>query len=306
MISWQGHVLKYYLLLKRLFSGQSGRLDVAKDRDDLDAMGRMFKPLSSVECSPIMINGVPAEWIIPSHMLGQRVVLYLHGGSFNSGSIVSHRSLAANIAAAGKSHALLIDYRLAPDHPFPAALEDALTAYQWLVDNAYAPNQIAVVGDSAGGTLVISLLVQLRDQGKPLPALGVCLSPATDLTLSGESWTSNAKKDLMLDSREIHTSVELYLSGTDPRSPLASPLYADLHGLSPLLIQVGSDEVLLSDSTQLAEKAKATGVDVTLEVWEGMQHVWQFAASFLPEGKRAIARIGEFMDAIFSKTDEHI
>jgi len=298
MRSWQGYALLLYMRLNRFLSDRSGELNVEKDRRDTEAMARMFKPLAPVQYTPVIANNIPAEWVSPVGGSTERVILFIHGGSFNSGSIVSHRPLAANIALACKARALLIDYRLAPEHPFPGAGQDTLAAYEWLLASGIPAEQIVVAGDSAGGTLTLALLVQLRDQGKPLPALAVCLSPATDLTASGESWTRNAGKDVMLDPRKEHTSIELYLRDADPRNPLASPLYADLHGLPPLLIQVGSDEVLLSDATRLAERAKDAGVQVKLEVWEGMQHEWQFAASFLPEGRRAINQIGEFVDSV--------
>jgi monoterpene epsilon-lactone hydrolase len=297
MVSWQTRALEVYLVIKRLLSDQSGELDVQKERADVESMAKMFKPLGAIHSEPVAANGVPAEWI---HLVGAqpaRVVLFLHGGSFNSGSIVSHRTLAGNVALAADARSLLIDYRLAPEHPFPAAIDDALAAYEWLLAQGVAPRQTIVAGDSAGGTLALALLLQLRDHGQPLPAAAVCLSPAPDLTFSSESWTFNARKDLMLDARKERKSVEIYLRGADPRGPLASPNFADLRGLPPLLIQVGSHELLLSDAERLAERAKAAGVEVTLEVWPGMQHEWQFAADFLPEGRRAIARVGEFVKA---------
>lgn len=169
----------------------------------------------------------------------------------------------------------------------------------------YDPGQIVVSGDSAGGTLALALLLYLRDRNSPLPAAAVCLSPAPDLTFSGESWLFNARKDLMLDVKKERKAVEIYLRGADPRAPLASPTFGDLRGLPPLLIQVGSHELLLSDCTRLADKARAAGVDVRLEVWPGMQHEWQFAAKFLPEGRRAIANIAAFVDELFSRSGEH-
>jgi acetyl esterase/lipase len=180
-------------------------------------------------------------------------------------------------------------------------MQDTLAAYEWLLSNGIPAEQIAIAGDSAGGTLTLTLLIQLRDQGKPLPALAVCLSPATDFTLSGESWSRNQKKDVMLNLKNIRTAIEIYLCGADLYSPLVSPLYADLHGLPPILIQVGSDEVLLSDATRFTEKAKEVGVSVTLEVWDGMQHVWQYTANFLPEARQAIRNIGEFAERIWGE-----
>jgi len=305
MLSWQARVLEIYLVSKRRFSDQSGELDVARERADVESMARMFRPLCAIQCESVVANGVPAEWIVPQGVQSTRVILFLHGGSFNSGSIVSHRTLAGNVALASKARSLLIEYRLAPEHPFPAAVEDAVAAYEWLLAQGCAPSQIVLAGDSAGGTLTLALLIHLRDHNKPMPAAAVCLSPAPDLTFSGESWILNAKKDLMLDARKERKAVEIYLRGADPRAPLASPYFGDLRGLPPLLIQIGSHELLLSDSTRLAEKAKAAGVDVTLEVWPGMQHEWQFAAKILPEGKRAISRIGAFVETAFSTSLEH-
>ena len=305
MPSWQARVLEAYLAIKRRFSDQSGELDVARERADVESMARMFKPLCAIQCEALVANGVPAEWIVAQGVQATRVMLFLHGGSFNSGSIASHRTLAGNVAFACKARALLIDYRLAPEHPFPAAVEDAVGAYEWLLAQGCAPSQIVVAGDSAGGNLTLALLIHLRGHNRPLPAAAVCLSPAPDLTFSGESWVFNSKKDLMLDERKERKAVEIYLSGTDPRAPLASPYFADLRGLPALLIQIGSHELLLSDATRLAGKAKAAGVDVTLEVWPGMQHEWQFAAKILPEGKQAISRVGAFVEAVFSRSVEH-
>jgi monoterpene epsilon-lactone hydrolase len=296
MVSWQGRVLETYLRIRNRFGDQSGRLDVARERADVESLAGMFKPLGPMQCEPVTANGVPAEWIVPADVQPGRAILYLHGGSFNSGSIVSHRTLAGNVALACKARALLVDYRLAPEHPFPAGLEDTVAACEWLLAQGIAPRQLIVAGDSAGGTLTLALLIHRRDHGQPLPAAAVCLSPAPDLTFSSESWTLNAKKDVMLDERKERQSVEIYLRGADPCSPLASPYYADLHGLPPLLIQVGSSECLLSDAQRFADKARAAEVDVTLEVWPGMQHEWQFAASIMPEGRQAIARVGEWVE----------
>jgi acetyl esterase/lipase len=294
MHSWQSYLLKCIFQLKHNLFDRPGKLDVNKDRRELDAMARHFKPLASMQYSPVKANGVPAEWITPQGISSSRAILYIHGGSFNAGSIISHRPLAANIASACRARALIIDYRLAPEFPYPAAQQDCLAAYEWLLQNGYSPDQVAVMGDSAGGLLTLTLLLQLRDLGKPMPALAACLSPATDMTFSGDTWTSNRKKDFMLDRRNIQACGDIYLRGFDPFSPLVSPLYADLHNLPPILIQVGSDEVLLSDCTRFVEKAKQVGVPATLEVWDGMQHVWQYAARFLPEAREAIQNIGRF------------
>jgi epsilon-lactone hydrolase len=300
MPSKQNNIVLLILRLNRLLYYRSGELNVETDRNVLDRLGRLFKPLSPIQFQPLRINNIPAEWVTPEDLTTQRVILYLHGGGFNSGSIVSHRSMVGNIASACKARALLIDYRLAPEHPFPCALEDCRAAYDWLRGSGTPVEQITLMGDSAGGALTLALLIQLRDQDIPLPAMAVCLSPATDLTMEGKSWKDNLRKDMMLNPKSIRTSIEIYLRDTDPHDPYVSPLYADLQGLPPILIQVGSYEVLLSDVTRFAEKAKQAGVTVKLEVWEGMQHVWQFAASLLPEARQAIKQIGQFIDDIYA------
>jgi monoterpene epsilon-lactone hydrolase len=300
--SWQARAIELYMVIRKRFSPGPPDLDVARERADVESMAAMFKPMGAIRCEPVVAGGVPAEWVVPQGQQSERVILFLHGGSFSSGSIASHRTLAGNVALAARSRVLLIAYRLAPEHPFPAGLEDAASAYEWLLSQGCAPDRIAVAGDSAGGNLTLALLVCLRDRGTPMPAAAVCLSPNPDLTYSSESWVFNAKKDIMIDGRKERQAVEIYLKGVDPRTPLASPYFADLQGLPPLLIQVGSSEVLLSDAQRFAEKARQAGVEVALEVWPGMQHEWQFTAKLVPEGRRAIARIGEFLQAAFGES----
>ncbi len=303
MASWQGRLLKIYLRIKRFFHPPTGELDVETKRAELEALGRKIKPTNNLQFTAVVADSVTAEWIISSGAFTDRVILYLHGGAYSRGSINSHRSLAADIASAAQARALIIDYRLAPEDPFPAAVEDAMIAYRWLLANNISPDQIVIAGDSAGGGLTLSMLITLRDAGEPLPLAAVCLSPWTDLAITGESWSTKAKFELILDPEEVPKSAQLYLGNADPHTPLASPLFADLRDLPPLLIQVGTDEILLSDSTRLANRAKALGVDVNLEVWEGMFHVWHFAASVLPEGRQAIDRIGKFIDQMFTRPE---
>ena len=298
MTSIQGNLLKLYFKFQHFISPFPKEFDLVKERAGLEATTKMFKPLAGMESEPVDVDGVPGEWITFSGGGDQRTILYLHGGFYLLGSIRTHRSLAGYISAAAQARALIIAYRLAPEHPFPAALDDACTAYSWLLAHDTRPEQIILVGDSAGGGLVVSLLLTLRDQGITLPVAAVCLSPMTDLSLSGESWETNAKKDLVINPRIAEQVPSLYLPGKDPCLPLASPLFADLYGLPPLLIQVGSDERLLSDSTRLAERARLAGVDVTLEVWPNMPHVWQIAARMLPEARQAVDKIGEFISSV--------
>lgn len=295
MPSWQSYLIKTIFRLRRIFNPPPGFLDVEKARAETEALAANFKTKIALTCTPVDVNKVPAEWITTPETSAERVILYLHGGSYNSGSIESHRSLTANIANAARARALIIDYRLAPEYPFPAAVDDAISAYRWLLENQFSPKHIIVAGDSCGGGLALSLLISLRDADEPLPAAVVCLSPWTDLTCTGESWATNIKNDIMLDPGALLHSAQVYLGGSDPRTPLASPLFADLKDLPPILIQVGSEELILSDATRFAEQARGAGVEVTLEVWDGMQHEWHFAANILPEGRQAIERIGQFI-----------
>jgi acetyl esterase/lipase len=302
MLSWQVRVLEIYFRLQHAFTPKAGEVDVHKERVELDKLGAMFKLPKGIKPVKELAGGVPAEWLVPPGVSNGRVLLYLHGGSYVSGSCNSHRSVAANIAIASKARALTLDYRLAPEHPHPAAVEDAVAAYKWLINNKVDPRHLAIAGDSAGGGLAIALLVSLRDAKIPLPAACVCLSPWTDLAFSGESWKSKAAVDLIIYDYKELAFAKMYLGGLDPKTPLASPLYADLQGLPPLLVQVGTDEVLLSDSARLVEHAKQAGVNAVLDEWQKMQHVWQFAASFIPEGRRAIDQIGEFIDKNYGRT----
>jgi epsilon-lactone hydrolase len=300
MSSWQGRVLTFLLRIQQRLTQRAGDRSVAKQRADIEGMCRYFKPIGPIRCEPVTAGGVLAEWVVPEGARPSRAILFIHGGSFVAGSIASHRTFAGNVAVASKARALLIDYRLAPEHPFPAGLEDTVAAYEWLLGQGLAPDQIVVAGDSAGGNLSLALLLHLRDRQQPMPAGAVCLCPAPDLSFSGESMVTNLKNDIMLNLSEERSYVEAYLHGADPRAPLASPIYGDLRGLPPLLMQVGSHELLLSDVQRFADKARAAGVGVTLEVWPEMQHDWQIAAKLLPEGRQAIAHVGDFVERALS------
>ena len=264
-------------------------------RAGFELMTSIFVVPADVSWDPVDAGGVPAEWVTTPQATDGRVICYLHGGGYTMGSVNTHRELVSRLSRAAGARALAVDYRLAPEDPFPAAVEDATTAYRWLLRTGVDPANVVIAGDSAGGGLTAATLVALRDAGDPLPAAGVCLSPWVDLEGIGESMTTKAEADPMVQRDELLDMAKAYLGDADPRTPLAAPLYADLCGLPPLLIQVGTAETLLDDATRLAARARAAGVDVTLEPWEDMIHVWHFMASMLPEGQEAIDRIGEFI-----------
>jgi acetyl esterase/lipase len=244
----------------------------------------------------VSAGGVPACWIGAPGVRSDRVVLFLHGGGFQIGSTHSHRALIAAISAESGARALGVDYRRAPEHRFPAAPEDVLTAYGWLLNQGIEPAHIAFAGDSAGGTLALAALLSLRDRGMPHPAAAVLMSPWTDLAATGESYETRAARDPLNNRPMLLAVARNYLGASvDPYDPLASPLYADLTDLPPLLIQVGDREVVLDDARTFAEKARAAGVSFYLEVWDEMIHVFQLFPAELPEARRAIARIGGFL-----------
>jgi phosphinothricin tripeptide acetyl hydrolase len=273
----------------------SDSLTTAERRAQYERAEKVFPTPSDVKVERVNTPVAPAEWLRPPSAEPGRVVLYLHGGGYVIGSPRSHRHLAAAIAGAAGAGALLLDYRLAPEHPFPAAVEDATAAYRWLLDQAIAPERIVIAGDSAGGGLTVATLLALREARVPLPAGGVCISPWVDLTCSGASYATKADADPIVQRSGVEEMARAYLGATSPRTPLASPLFADLRGLPPLLIHVGSDEVLLDDAVQLAARAKAAGVDVTLEVYDRMIHVWHWFLPMLDEAQTAVEAIGRFV-----------
>jgi len=268
---------------------------IEEQRAGFEMLMSLFQTPDDVACEPVDAGGVPAEWIAAPGAREDRVILYLHGGGYVIGSINSHRELASRISRGSQARALSIDYRLAPENPFPAGLDDATAAYRWLLSTGVEPTRVVVAGDSAGGGLTLATLLALRDAGTPLPAAGVCLSPWTDLEGTGDSAKPGAVDDPMVQLDGLVAMGRHYLGGADPRDPLAAPLYADYTGLPPLLIQVGTREILLDDATRVAERAKQCGVDVTLEPWEGLIHVWHAFGPTVPESQEAVARIGEFI-----------
>ena len=288
MTNWQSRVIKLYLNYIKFTGDYNDPIENLRQLTDGGA--RFGKFPKSVQSESIIIEHIPAELIVPPQADARSALLYLHGGGYALGSIKSHRATAGQLAEAGKIHTLIIDYRRPPEHPFPAALEDAVTAYHWLRKNGY--ERIIIAGDSAGGGLALSTVVSLRDAQSPMPVLVICLSPVTDVECTGETIITNAKRDPWL-SVDMKILFNYYTGGHNPRDPLISPLYADFAKFPPILIHVGTDEILLSDSTRLAEKAHAAGVDVQIKIWPGMWHIFPFFAPFVPEAAQAVAEIGD-------------
>jgi len=288
MLSWQGRIIRLFLNHIKFTGNYNDPIeDLRQVIDGGERFGRFPKSLQS---ESITIEHIPAELIIPLKADVHSALLYLHGGGYATGSIKSHRATAGQMAEAGKIHTLIIDYRRPPENPFPAALEDALTTYHWLRKNGY--ERIIIAGDSAGGGLALSTAISLRGNQAPMPLLVICLSPLIDVECTGESVITNAGRDPWLTTG-MKTLFNYYVGQNNPRDPLISPLYADFTKLSPIMIHVGTDEILLSDSTRLVEKAKAAGVDVQIKIWPGMWHIFPFFAPFVPEATQAITEIGD-------------
>ncbi|MBW2280052.1 MAG: alpha/beta hydrolase [Deltaproteobacteria bacterium] len=287
--------LKQVIEIMRARPVIAGGVTVAAMRRGIVEMTENSPIPEGTRCDPVDAGGVPCEWISAPNASADKTLLYLHGGGYVIGSIGTHRGHVARLSQASGARALAVDYRLAPEHPFPAGLEDAQAAYRWLLDQGVRASSLAIAGDSAGGGLSVATLVALRDSGVELPAAGVLLSPWVDLEGVGESSTGKADDDPMIKLDGLLEMAAMYLDGEHARTPLAAPLYADLSGLPPLLIQVGTAEILLDDSTRLAQNAEAAGVEVELEAWEDMIHVWQALAPVVPEATQAVERIGDWL-----------
>ena len=267
-------------------------LTIQEQRAQMEAMPR-FPVADDVRCEEVDTGGVPGEWITTPGAREDRVIYYLHGGGYVMGSVNTHREMISRLSRATGARALGINYRLAPENPFPAAVKDAVDGYRWLLSIGIDPHSIVVAGDSAGGGLTVAALVALRDAAVPLPAAGICISPWADMECTGVA--KLAAEGGMIEYQGILKMAKTYVGEAPLRTPLASPIHADLTGLPPLLIQVGGAEELIEDSILLEARAKECGVDVTLETWEDMFHVWHTFAPMLPEGQQAIDRIGEFV-----------
>jgi acetyl esterase/lipase len=269
--------------------------DLHQRRRDADARGLAYGLPGDVKVEKVSANGVAAEWTSTPGAARDAAILYAHGGGYLFGSLDSHRHLVAELGRAANAVALALDYRLAPEHPFPAPVEDAVAAYRFLLAQGFKPERIAIAGDSAGGGLVVAAMVAIREAGLAQPGGGWCLSPWIDMEALGDSMESRAAADPMVQKAAIIEIAKLYLGGADPRSPLAAPLYADLAGIAPLLIQVGAAETLLDDAIRLAQRAGTADVRVDLQVWPEMVHVWPLFHPELAAGKRALDEAGAWI-----------
>ncbi|MFD1331402.1 alpha/beta hydrolase [Methylopila musalis] len=280
--------------------------DVIRLRREVDAVARVAPDFPrNVVRRADAVGGVAVERHTAIGHRGGRTLLYLHGGAFVAGSPRTHRGIAGRLARGVGAETVVPDYRLAPEHPFPAALADAVAVYAALLEEAAAPDAVALVGDSAGGNLAFALLLRLKADGLPLPAAAVGLSPFVDMTGSGDSMSGNAGLDPFLDAAGLPLVVDAYASGRDLRDPLLSPLFGDLSGLPPCFLQCGGSEILRDDAVRLHAALCAAGTPATLEVWPEMPHVWQAFARFLPEARTAIAHMVAFLDATLAAGGKH-
>ncbi|MFE2943019.1 alpha/beta hydrolase [Streptomyces sp. NPDC059255] len=275
---------------------------IDQSRADLLTFLAGFPEVPGVTINPADAGGVDGEWTVPDEGEAHGAILYFHGGGFIQGAPVGHRRIVSTLSLNAGTRALSIDYRLAPENPYPAALDDALTAYEWLIgDGGETPADVVLAGDSAGATLVAALLVRLRDENRPLPAGAFLISPATDIACTGESVTIRAHRDPLLSLEAMQMIAAAYVpQGADPLHPWISPHYADLAGLPPLLIHVGDNEVLLSDAERLTGHAQAAGVDTELKIWDGAFHVFHNYLGIIPEADQALAEAGAWIKTVIT------
>jgi monoterpene epsilon-lactone hydrolase len=283
--------------LREMLAQRPRPTDIAERRKGFDAFAQAFPTAGDIVVEKVSANGVPAEWTSAPGADTSRAVLYLHGGGYVIGSLDSHRHVTSEIARDLGARTLALHYRLSPEQPFPAPVEDAVAGYRYLLSQGINPSKIALAGDSAGGGLVVAALVAIREAGLAQPACGWCISPWVDMEGIGDSMTGRAAADPIVQKEPLLEMSALYLNGADPRSPLAAPIYADLRGIAPLYIQVGAAETLLDDAIRLASVAGAADVPVTLEVWPEMPHVWHLFHPRLAAGRRAIAAGARYMRA---------
>jgi acetyl esterase/lipase len=284
-------------VLRTIFQGQ--RLTIEQNRARTAQIARwMGRVPKDVKADSVDLDGLRAAKIRPASADNNKYILYLHGGGYVTGSVDSYLIMCSQMAQSLKMTFLLLEYRLAPENPFPAALEDALKAYRWLLANGTSPRDIIISGDSAGGGLSIATALALRDAVESVPAAVICISPWADLTHRGQSHIIKAESEAVLKTEVLKEWALAYTDESNLTNPLVSPVYADFHGFPPLLILVGSEEILLDDALMLAEKAKADGVDVTLKVWDGIWHVWPALGNLIPESRQAFEEMGLFIQNV--------
>lgn len=276
------------------------KADVQAMRKKWHSAAKILWTARKVKIEQARVSGLNSEWLTPKGAPDDKLLLYLHGGAYVMGNCATHRQLVSYLAKYSGVKALLPEYRLAPEHPFPAAIEDAVGLYRSLLAKGYSAQNIVIAGDSAGGGLTMATLLSLRESGDPLPAAACLLSPWLDLAATGESMTTRAKKDPWFQPEDMPIVAAYYCNDDELKNPLVSPVYANLSGLPPLYIQVGEDEILLSDSTRAAEKVKSAGGDVEIEIWPGMWHVFQAFLHHVPESKKAAKKIGKFVRRILT------
>lgn len=288
-------------ILRRITSHYIDKIDTheadpSELREKLIRISRFLRKVRRVSVEETSVNGLHAEWLRPKDAREGKVLLYLHGGAYVIGNCRTHRNLVSHIARAAGINALLPEYRLAPEHRFPAAIEDAVGVYRFLLSEGFKPGDITIAGDSAGGGLTVATLLSLRHAGDPMPGNAVLLSPFLDITASGESMQTRAGQDPWFEQSDIEVVAGLYCNDeSEVRNPLVSPVFAHVGGLPPMYIQVGDDEILLSDSTRFAAKLDEAGIDVDLEIWPEMWHVFQLFVGKMPEARAAINKIGAYL-----------
>ena len=298
MASWQARVTNLFL---RLVIKPSLRRDQDLRPERIDAVRRrgvwcakwLVRPLKGTRVRPVQGNGMRGEWIVAPGAREDRALFFVHGGGFIIGSAAIYRHLVSRLSLAAGCAVLSVDYRLAPEHPHPAPLEDVLRAWRWL-NRRFDASHIAAAGDSAGGNLVLATLLRLKRDSQSLPTAALLMAPWTDLSASGDSVVANRDADPYIPADILRPVADSHLQGADPRAPDASPLFGDFSGFPPMMIHVGSSEVLLDDSLRLADSAKASGVDVAVKIWQGLPHVFQLFSPLVPEGRLSLAELGGF------------
>jgi len=289
--------MKNAIKMMKLWKMSMRTISVANWRFSLNITSKFIKLPKNVDVDKLKINNIPAFKVSAMHARKDRIILYLHGGGYIGGSFKTHKEFVARLSKIANVQVILIEYRLAPENPFPAALEDSIKAYNRIISKGYNPRNVFIAGDSAGGGLCLATLLKLRDEKIPLPSAAVCISPWTDLALTGNSIMTKAKLDPMLTEELLKLGVKSYVGNADPRNPYISPLYGDFTGLPPLLIIVGTSEIFLDDSLRLAEIAKKANVKVKLDVWADMIHTFPLLSIRAPESIKATKNIADFINS---------